>query len=123
MSILKEIENQLTDKEIKANLKLINNDATKQERVYLNINKQFLVYFIEFEKKPFLKVYIQRPEGFDFKGVKQSDLETERCKKAKFQILNFLKTNLVEIENIESYADETQVILSPKSTKKKIEIL
>ncbi|MBC7747708.1 MAG: hypothetical protein H7Z76_03855 [Methylotenera sp.] len=123
MSILKKIEEQLNEKEIKSNLKKINTEKINQERVYVNINKQFLIYFVEFEKKPFLKVFIQRPAGFDYSGVKQSELETERCKKAKQQILLFIRNHGVEIENLENYTDEKTVLLVPTSTKKKIDIL
>ena len=119
---LQELQIKLSEKEISATYKKISNEHLNQERVYLNINKQFQVYFIEFDKKLFLKVYIQRPADFDYKGIKQSDLETERCKKAKLQILLFLKNLDLKIEDLETYEKWNDVLLAPKSNKKKIEI-
>ncbi|PMP82258.1 MAG: hypothetical protein C0175_03915 [Caldisericum exile] len=120
---LQELQEQLSEKEFSATYKKISNDTVKQERVYLNVNKQYQVFFIDFEDKPFLKVYIKRPEGFDFKNIKQSELETEMCKKAKFQILKLIRNQQVEIKNLEAYEKWEDVLIAPKSGKKKIEII
>lgn len=122
MKYLENLAETLNLKSIDSSFKSIKNEHIAQDRVYLNLNKQYQIYFIEFENKPFLKVYIQRAKGFDYKNVKQSELETEQCKKAKLQILQFLKNQNVEIDNLETYDKQENVLLVPKSSKKKIEI-
>ncbi|WP_139093286.1 hypothetical protein [Delftia sp. JD2] len=119
---LQELQTRLTEKKINSTYSKISNEFVNQERVYLNINKQFLVYFIQFDDKPFLKVYIQRPKNFDFKNIKQSELETERCKKAKLQFLNAIKFLESGIQNLEEYENWNDVQLSPKSEGIKIEV-
>lgn len=123
MKYLEQLTEKLNLKSIDSTFKAIENEHIKQERVYLNLNKQYQIYFIMFEDKPFLKVYIQRAKGFDYKNIKQSDLETEQCKKAKLQILLFLKNQEVEIKDLETYDKQENVLLVPKSSKKKIEII
>lgn len=123
MKYLEQLTEKLNLKSIDSTFKSIENEHIKQERVYLNLNKQYQIYFIMFEDKPFLKVYIQRAKGFDYKNIKQSDLETEQCKKAKLQILLFLRNQEVEIKDLEVYDKQENVLLVPKSSKKKIEII
>ena len=123
MKYLEQLTEKLNLKSIDSTFKSIENEHIKQERVYLNLNKQYQIYFIMFEDKPFLKVYIQRAKGFDYKNIKQSDLETEQCKKAKLQILLFLRNQEVEIKDLEIYDKQENVLLVPKSSKKKIEII
>ena len=119
---LEDLQIKLNEKKITATYSKLNNEFVKQERVYLNINEQFQVYFIKAKEKPFLKVYIQRPKGFDFKNIKQSDLETEKCKKAKFQFLAMFKKLELDIENLEEYENWSSVLLSPKSDSLKINV-
>ena len=119
---LQDLQTKLIEKKIYASYVKLNNEHIKQERVYLNINEQFQVYFINFKEKPFLKVYIARPKDFDYKNIKQSELETERCKKAKLQFLMALKNLALGIEDLESYEKWDDVLLSPKSDNVKFEI-
>ena len=121
-----ELQNTITAlhincKNITVKKRLNNGKEFVDNRLYCNFHEQFINYFIVFENKPFLKTYIARPKGFDFVGQKQSDLETQRCKKAKRQFLNALRKSLIEnhlsIENLEHYEKDDDVIISPKSTK------
>jgi hypothetical protein len=119
---LQELQPKLLSKKISASYTSLNNEFVKQERLYLNIHEQFQVYFVSFQEKPFLKVYIQRPKDFDFRNIKQSTLETERCKKAKLQFLSALKNLELGIDGLESYEKWEDVLLSPKSDSIKFEI-
>lgn len=47
---LQELQNKLIEKKIYASYVKLNNEHVKQERVYLNINEQFQVYFINFKE-------------------------------------------------------------------------
>lgn len=122
---LKELETKLVEKDFDAKIVKINSDKTEQERIYLNLDKAFSTYFIEFEAKPFLYVYINRPKGFDYSKIKELgeeklNEESSKCKNAKFKILNILKQE--GIEGIEFYENESDVPLKPVSKKKKIEL-
>lgn len=122
MTFLETLAAKFDEKNIRATYKKIKTEKVEQERLYVELNKQFNIYFIEFEKKPFLKVYIARPKGFDYVGIKQSDEETLRCKKAKLQIITFINNSQIEIANLEKYDKAENVLLSPKSNKVQIEI-
>ena len=122
MNTLEKLQQELDGKEISVTYKKIKNEKVEQERVYINLDKQFLTYFIIFEENLFLKVYIARPKGFDFTGVKQSAEETERCKKAKLKILDFLKKENATSLTLEKYEAWNKVNLTPTSSKKKLDL-
>ena len=122
MTLLEQLEKDLKSKLISAKLKLINTENINQSRVYVNLDKQFQTYFIEFEEKLFLKVYIQRMKGYDFSGLKQSDLETERCRKAKLNMLMFLRTQEIMLDKLETSNSVEEILISPKSQNIKISL-
>jgi hypothetical protein len=98
---------------LKANNVSVNLKEMKDEsmRLYVRLDKQFTIYFIEWDEEPFLKVYIARSYGFDYRGLKQSDLENDRCKVAKLEVLQQLKA--FGIDGLEEYSDWQSVKLGP----------
>jgi len=76
---LRRLGDLLSEKKVSVNLKDMKDGST---RLYVRVDVQFTIYFIQWDGRPFLKVYIARPYGFDYKGLKQSELENERCKNA-----------------------------------------
>ena len=117
---LDQLQALLEEKNFSVKFVKINNEKTKQERVYLEINKEFKFHFAMFEDKPFLYVFINHPKGFDYTGYKQTDEEKAKCKTAKFKVLNALYNE--RIEGLEDYENEEAVLLAPKSSKKKIDL-
>lgn len=122
MNTLEKLQTELNDKQVSVTYKKIKTEKVEQERVYINLDKQFLTYFIVFEDLLFLKVYIARPKGFDFTEIKQSPEETERCKKAKLKILDFLRKENATTLTLEKYEAWDKVNLTPKSSKKKLDL-
>lgn len=122
MNTLEQLQTELSDKKISVTYKKIKTEKLEQERVYMNLDKQFLTYFICYEDKLFLKVYIARPQGFDFTGIKQSPEETERCKKAKVKILEFMRKEKATTLTLENYESWEKVNLSPTSSKWKLKL-
>ena len=122
MKLLEQLEKQLEEKRISAKFKSINTEKINQERVYVNLDKAFQTYFIEFENKLFLKVYIQRAKGFNFSGIKQSELETERCIKAKLAMLIFMRNQNIMNESLETATTIDEISISPKSSKVKLDL-
>lgn len=120
--MLEQLQTELETKDISASYRKIKNEKIEQERVYMNLDKKFLTYFILYENKLFLKVYIARPQGFNFTGIKQSQDETDRCKKAKLKLLEFIKENAVTSFELEAYENWNTVNLSPKSSKAKLDL-
>jgi hypothetical protein len=89
-------------------------------KVYLDIDKKFTLYFAEYEKRCFLYVFINRPK--DFEGDKKhTEEERQRCKEAKFKVLKLLNDEgITEIEKCESIEN---VLFSPqKGIRKRLEL-
>ena len=53
MNTLEKLQQELDGKEISVTYKKIKNEKVEQERVYINLDKQFLTYFIIFEENLF----------------------------------------------------------------------
>lgn len=122
---LKDLETKLVEKDFDVKFVKVDTDKVKQERIYLNLDKSFSTYFIDFEGKLFLYVYINRPKGFDYSKIKELgeevlNEESSKCRSAKMKILNILKQE--GIEGVEFYGNESDVQLKPVSKKKKIEL-
>ncbi len=122
---LKDLETKLVEKDFDVKFVKVDTDKVKQERIYLNLDKAFSTYFIDFEGKPFLYVYISRQKGFDYSTIKTFseevlNEENSKCRSAKLKILNILKQE--GIEGVEFYENESDVPLKPASKKKKIEL-
>lgn len=119
---LQKLQEELDSMSYSTSLKQVINEAKKtaETRLYLNISREVTSYFIIFESKPFLKVFIQRPKDFNYAGYKQTEDDNTKCKNAKFKILNALSDS--GISGIEHYnsSDETQI--TPKSSAKKIDL-
>ncbi|HDR9039767.1 TPA: hypothetical protein QDA96_000389 [Burkholderia vietnamiensis] len=60
---LKDLETKLVEKDFDVKFVKVDTDKVKQERIYLNLDKAFSTYFIDFEGKPFLYVYIVKTKG------------------------------------------------------------
>lgn len=90
--------------------------AQAGNKVYLDIDKKFTLYFAEYEKKIFLYVFINRPKDFDG-DKKHTEEERQRCREAKLKVLKLLNDEGVpEIEKCESIDN---VLFSPKKEVKK----
>ncbi|MDN8026740.1 hypothetical protein QZN10_39665 [Burkholderia contaminans] len=121
---LTELETKLGEKDFDCKFVKINNKTIKQDRLYLSVDKNYQIYFVDVEGQIFMNVFVQKPKDFDFKNYKQSDEEKEKCRSAKFKVLNILKQE--GIDGIENYASESDVLLSfPKkdaTNKKKFDL-
>ncbi|ABO55665.1 hypothetical protein LA345_16080 [Burkholderia vietnamiensis] len=121
---LTELETKLNEKQFECKLVKINNKTIKQDRLYLSIDKNYSIYFIDVDSKIFMNIFVSRPKDFDFSNYKQSDEEKAKCRGAKFKVLNILKNE--GIDGLETYANESDVLLyipkSDTSNKKKFEL-
>ncbi|MBU9553879.1 hypothetical protein [Burkholderia multivorans] len=121
---LTELETKLNEKDFDCKFIKINNKTIKQDRLYLSIDKNYQIYFVDVDSQIFMNVFIQKPKDFDFSNYKQSDDEKAKCRGAKFKVLNILKNE--GIDGLEAYENEGDVLLSvPKkdtSTKKKFDL-
>ena len=94
----------------------------KSMRLYVRIDVQFTIYFVQWDGMPFLKVYINHGHGHDYKGLKQSELENERCRKAKHQILKLFKQKYIPEAQLEEYSEWNDVKLYPTEGQVKINL-
>jgi hypothetical protein len=116
---LRRLGDLLGEKKITVNLKEMKDSSV---RLYVRIDVQFTIYFIQWDGKPFLKVYINRGHGYDYKGQKQSELENQRCRKAKFQILKAFAEKYIPEVGLEQYGTWENVKLYPTEGQVKINI-
>lgn len=116
---LRELGDLLKERKISVNLKQMKD---KSMRLYVRIDFQFTIYFIEWDGVPFLKVYINHGHGYDYKGIKQSELENERCRKAKHEILRQFKEKYIPEAQLEHYSEWSEVKLYPTEGQVKINI-
>lgn len=93
----------------------------KIDRIYLNESSKSCQLYFE-GSNPFLYVFLKQAKGFDFKTYKQSDEDKQKCRKAKFELLNLLKED--GFKGIEEYASAEETLLFPKrpEPKKKLSI-
>lgn len=116
---LRALGDLLGERKISVNLKEMKDNSV---RLYVRIDVQFTIYFIQWDGKPFLKVYINRGYGYDYKGQKQSDLENQRCRKAKFEILKQFREKFIPEVKLEQYDTWEDAKLSPTEGQVKINI-
>jgi len=116
---LRRLGDLLKEARVSVNLKEMKD---KSARLYVRIDEQFTIYFIQWDGNPFLRVYINRGYGFDYKGHKQSELENQRCRKAKFEILRQFRETYIPQVILEQYSSWEDVKLSPTEGLVKINI-
>lgn len=119
---LSDLEKQLNDSDWETKAVKIDNNFVKEDRLYVTASKDFSCYFTIFEKQFVLKVFIQRPINFDYSGGKgkQTEEENQKCLQAKFKLLGVFHED--QIENIEHYNTIEEVVMQPKSSKKRIDL-
>ncbi|MEX3628398.1 MAG: hypothetical protein VB138_01850 [Burkholderia sp.] len=120
---MKQLQEDLEQKNLSAKFVHIKNSTTDQQRVYLNVNSNFDIYFIGFESRLFLHVWVKRPKDFDPTVSKSAEEEAKELavrRKAKFTLLTKFKE--LGIEKIEEYSSESEVNLKPKTQKLKLDL-
>jgi len=120
---MKQLQEDLEQKNLSAKFVHIKNSTTDQQRVYLNVNPNFDIYFIEFESKLFLHVWVKRPKDFYPTVSKSAEEEAKELgvrRKAKFTLLAKFKE--LGIEKLEEFSSESEVNLKPKTQKLKLDL-
>lgn len=113
---LEQFEKQFTDSDYATRTYKYEKDGIKEERLYLEANDAYSIYFVQFEKIFVMKVFLKRPKDAPY--TKQTEEENKKCLEAKFKLLNVLRADGIEF--IEQYDSLEKVVMMPK--KKKINL-